>query len=126
MKKLGFILLIVCGLSAGAVSASARENERTGRPTFGFMGWRSLETDINHLNRMRGHVRWQLSNYRGGSRLRQEFAEISREIDQINADFRNKSGDRRHLRREIERVHARLHHLEVVLRVRSRDYYQWR
>jgi hypothetical protein len=117
---------MVCGVSAGPLSVSAHDYENNDRASYGFMGWRSLADEINHLNRMRGQVRWQLGNYRGGWKLRREFARVSAEIDHINSQFKNEPASRRSLRHEVERVHTELHGIETELHVKPRDYYRWR
>jgi hypothetical protein len=125
MKKLS--LVILCSLAIAAASISARAD----RPdiTLGYTWpWTNrLDTEINHLNRMRGHVRWQLHYYqaRVSFEIRQDFARISREVDQINTKFKSPDHDRRHLHGEVERVRADLHRIETRLRVRTSDYYQW-
>ena len=126
MKKLSLIMLVACGVSVVAVSASARDYQENGRAAYGFLGWGGrLDSEINHLNRMRGHVRWELGHYRAHGPIRREFARISREIDHVNWEFRQRNYDGRHLRREIERIHAALHDIEAKLHVRSWDYYRW-
>jgi len=125
MKKFSLIMLIGCGVSVAAVSASARDYQKNSRAAYGFLGWGRFDAEINHLNRMRGHVRWELGHYRANSSIRGEFARISREIDHVNWEFRQRNYDRRHLRREIERIHAALHDIEARLHVRSWDYYRW-
>jgi hypothetical protein len=129
MKKLSLMVMIACASNLSAVSASARDSEDNDRPAYSFLLWGDrLDSEINHLNRMRGHVRWELGYYRAraSSRLRREFAELSREIDHINWRFKQRDYDRRRLRREVERAHAELHRIEVELHVRARDYYLWR
>jgi hypothetical protein len=125
MKKFSLIMLIACGVSVAAVSASARDYQENSRAAYGFLGWGRFDAEINHLNRMRGHVRWELGHYRANGSIRREFARISREIDHVNWEFRQRNYDRRHLRREIERIHAALHDIEARLHVRTYDYYRW-
>jgi hypothetical protein len=71
-------------------------------------------------------VRWQLTRYHPNRAMRSDFAEIRRDVDQVNWRFRNGHYDRRQLRQEIDSLHNRLHRLEVRMRVRSSDYYNWR
>lgn len=129
MKKLVLMMMIACASNLSAAAASTRDYEDADRPAYSFLRWGDrLDSEINHLNRMRGHVRWELGYYRARAnpRLRREFGELSREIDHINWQFRQRDYDRRRLRREIERVHAELHRIEMELHVRARDYYLWR
>jgi hypothetical protein len=129
MKKLALMVMIACASNLSAAAASARDSEDSDRPAYSFLLWGNrLDSEINHLNRMRGHVRWEVSYYRtrASSRLRREFVELSREIDHINWQFRHRDYDRRRLRREIEHAHAELHRIEMELHVRARDYYLWR
>jgi septal ring factor EnvC (AmiA/AmiB activator) len=126
MKNLALLTMIACGLCLAAVSASARDYDYSNRGTYAFLNWDRLDSQINHLNRMRGHVRWELGNYRAGRQIRREFDRVSREIDHVNSEFKHSDYDRRRLRRKVERLHADLHQIEQQLHVRSRDYYLWR
>jgi hypothetical protein len=126
VKNLALFTMIACGLCLAVSSASARDYDYNNRGAYAFFNRDRLDSEINHLNRMRGHVRWELGNYRAGRQMRGEFARVSREIDHVNGEFKNRDYDRRHLRREVERLHADLHQIEQQLHVRSRDYYLWR
>jgi hypothetical protein len=126
MENLALLTMIACGLCLAAVSASARDYDYNNPGAYAFFNRDRQDSEINHLNRMRGHVRWELGNYRAGRETRGEFARVSREIDRVNSEFKNRDYDRRHLRREVERLHADLHQIEQQLHVRSRDYYLWR
>ena len=126
VKNLALFTMVACGLCLAAFSASARDYDYNNRGAYAFFSRDRLDSEINHLNRMRGHVRWELGNYRAGRETRREFARISREIDHVNWEFKHRDYDRRHLRREVERLHTDLHQIEQHLHVRSRDYYLWR
>jgi hypothetical protein len=126
MKNLSLIMLIACGLGLPAVTVSARDYQPNTTLAYSWPWSERLDAEINHLNRMRGHVRWQLGHYRANGSIRREFARISREIDHVNWEFRQRNHDRRHLHREVERLHAALHDIETRLRVRTWDYYRWR
>jgi hypothetical protein len=122
-----FSLVILSSLAITTASVSARANQPDATLAYTWPWANRLDTEINHLNRMRGHVRWQLHYYqvRASSDIRQDFARISREVDHINATFKNPDHDKRQLHSEIERVRADLHRIETRLRVRTSDYYQW-
>jgi hypothetical protein len=132
MKKLALTTIIGCSLAFATLSATARAStpERDGRGDYRLgMTWpwsHGLKEEVNHLNRMRGHVRWQLRNYRGNREIRRDFARVSRDIDQINSQFKSSSSNRGHLRHDVEKAHAELHHIETALHVKPRDFYPWR
>jgi outer membrane biogenesis lipoprotein LolB len=126
MKKFCLVTLIVCGLTAGNVSIFAQEYENDNRSAYTQVRWGGLESEINHLNRMLGHVRWELARYRAGWQLRREFESIRSQVERVNWKYRHGDYNRRDLRREVERLHADLHHLEIQLRARDWDYYRWR
>jgi hypothetical protein len=135
MKNLALMTMVAGSLVLTAVSVSARDNEQRSDYSYNeneriALTWPwsdRLDNEINHLNRMRGHVRWQLRNYRvRNPQIRRDFAEVSRDIDRINGQFRPGGYNRRHLRREVERAHAELHRIELALRVKPRDFYPWR
>jgi hypothetical protein len=112
--------------AGGMAAAQAHEDNNRERGSYGFMQWGNLDAHINHLNRMVGHVRWQLTRYHPGGDIRREFADIRRDVDRANWKFRQGHYDRRQLRREVDNLHERLHRLEVRMHVRANDYYNWR
>jgi len=128
MKKLSLILLIACGLNVPAISISAPDYRSNTAFAYSWPWSDRLDAEINHLNRMRGHVRWELNYYRARAnrQIRHDFARLSREVDHVNWEYRQRGYDRRHLQREVERLHAALHDIETRLRVRTWDYYHWR
>jgi hypothetical protein len=128
MKKLGSTTLIACGLMVTAGLGSARSSEPNTTIALTWPWSNQLDSQINHLNRMRGHVRWQLNYYRARAKpqIRREFARVSGDIDDINANFRNRDYDQHRLGRKIERARNDLHQIEQQLHVRSHDYYAWR
>jgi chromosome segregation ATPase len=130
MKSFALTILMACALSGTCVSVFAHDreyrNDDNDRSEYTQVRWDRLESELNHLNRMVGHVRWELGRYRADWQSRREFESIRRQVDRVNWKYRNNAYDRRDLRREIERLHADLHNLEVRLRAKSWDYYRWR
>jgi hypothetical protein len=125
MKKLFLITLIICGLSAGNVSIFAQDYESDNRSAYSQVRWGGLESEINHLNRMLGHVRWELARYRASWQMRRDFDSIRRQVERVNWKYRRGDYNRRDLRREVEQLRGDLHNLEIRLRVRNGDYYRW-
>jgi hypothetical protein len=129
MRNFTLMMLIACGLNIPVASLSGSNYQDNTTLAFAWP-WSSdrLDAEINHLNRMRGHVRWQVNYYRAraSGQIRRDFARISREIDHVNSVSKQRGYDRRHLHREVERLHAALHNIETRLRVRTSDYYHWR
>jgi hypothetical protein len=126
MKK--FILSVALATTVTGATAFAHENSQYRdevRPAAYVEGRESLERHINHLNRMLEHVRSQTRRYHASWRLRREIEDISREVSRVNWRFRHNSFHRSGLRREVDRLHERLHSIEEQLHVRSRDYYRW-
>jgi len=126
MKKLTLVLLMVLGLSVGGTCLFAYDYESENRSDYQLVRWDRLGSEINHLNRMLGHVRWELGRYGANRQIRYEYFRIKREADQVNWKFQHGDYDRRQLRREVARLHNDLHSLELQLRVRTWDYYRWR
>jgi hypothetical protein len=126
MKKLTLVMLMVLGLSAGGTRLFAHDYESENRSDYQFARWDRLGSEINHLNRMLGHVRWELGRYGANRQIRYEYFRIKREAEQVNWRFQHGGYDRRQLRREVARLHNDLHSLELQLRVRTWDYYRWR
>ena len=126
MKTLTLVMLMVLGLSVGGTRLFAHDYESENRSDYQFVRWDRLGSEINHLNRMLGHVRWELGRYGANWQIRHEYCRIKREADQVNWKFQHGGYDRRQLRREVARLHNDLHSLELQLRVRTWDYYRWR
>ena len=127
MKHLSVVTLIACGLNAPLPAVLGDNYNRTTTVAFSWPWSDRLDAEVNHLNRMRGHVRWQLNYYqaRATPPIRRDFVRISREIEHVNSEFKKRDYDRAHLRREVERLHADLHDIETRLRIRKSDYYRW-
>jgi hypothetical protein len=118
------VLIVVVG---SLVPIQARANSDRGDFSLTMFQWGGgIEPHVNHLNRMVGHVRWQLSRYHGDTSVRREFADIRRDVDRVNWTFKNGKYDRQKLRGEIDGLRGRLHQLEVRMHVRANDYYIWR
>jgi len=73
---------------------------------------------------MLSHVRWELSRYRAGWRLRREVDRISSDVSRVNARYR-RGYDSYRLRNEIDNLRAELRQVEVRLHSRAGDYYRW-
>lgn len=126
MKNL-ILTTIVAGIALTTARAAIPEQKDRGSQLAMTWPWsHGLKEEVAHLNRMRGHVRWQLRNYKANKEIRNDFARVSRDIDQINSQFQSASPDRRKLSNEVERAHAALHRIETALKVKSRDYYPWK
>ena len=126
MKKLLITLLIGATACVGTASAQNRDDNRDSHFSLPWTHGGDVQAQLNHLNRMVGHVRWQLTRSHPNRAMRSDFAEIRRDVDHVNWRFKNGHYDRRQLRQEIDSLHNRLHRLEVRMRVRSNDYYNWR
>jgi hypothetical protein len=127
MKNLMLTTMITCSLGLSTASIMARDSEQTPVTHMG-MNWpwsHGLKEEVTHLNRMRGHVRWQLRNYRGNRDIRANFFKVSRDIDEINARFKSAAPDQRRLRHDVESAHVQLHRIETALHVKPRDFYPW-
>jgi len=111
--------------SSGVASAQYRDEPRERSSDYRSDSHRNLRYEINHVNRMYAHVRWQLRRYSAGPHLWREYRHISREIDRVNYEYNRGSFDRYRLQRDIEHVHSELHQIELELRVRESDYYRW-
>jgi hypothetical protein len=131
MKNFALTITLVCTLTFSAVSAPATDYnrfafDRDQRIALTWPWSNRLDKELNHLNRMRGQVRWQFHNYKSKPQLRRDFFAVSHDIDRINARHRQGNYNGRELRREIERAHHELHRIELALRVKPNDLYRWR
>ena len=125
MKKLGLIIALGMGFaSASAFAYEHQYNQYENRGAYTVAHNDRLDWQVNRLNRMLTHVRWELSRYRGDWRLRREVDRISSAVNRVN--YRHRHGyDTSRLRREVESLRYRLHRIEEQLHVRSNDWYRW-
>jgi hypothetical protein len=120
------ILVITVALALSGTAALAQQSDRDyHRVAYSTSRHDSLEGQIHHLNRMLEHVRWQARHYRADWRVRREVEDVSREVDRLNHRVRSNDYNGWRLRREVDRLHDRLHWIEERLHVRSRDIYRW-
>jgi hypothetical protein len=124
MKRILLIVAAAVTVSgANAFAYDSRHDDR--RIAYTSVRSNSLERHINHLNRMMEHVRWQIRHYNANWRIRRDVQSVSREVDRVNYRYRHGEYNSWRLRREIDRLHDRLHGIEQQLHVRSRDSYRW-
>lgn len=118
--------LIVCAICDSPVSVFAYDYENEDPPEYLQVLWGhyGLDSDVNQLNRMLGHVRWQLRNYKKGPLFRDRFEHIAREVDKLNAEFRKGGYKPRKLRDETYRLRRELHQIEIDLHVKKADLYR--
>ncbi|HJT81057.1 MAG TPA: hypothetical protein VJ719_07665 [Chthoniobacterales bacterium] len=125
MKKLILTIALTALVSVGTGYAYESRSEIR-RVAHEEHGRDSLQAQVRHLNRMLGHVRGHLRRYRADWRVRREVEDISRDVAQVNHRFERGGGfNRWRLRREVDRLHDRLHAVENRLHFRSRDFYRW-
>lgn len=127
MKKLILAAAVLVGM-AGA--ASAQWNDETPRPRyeqrgwFGGGSWRAAH-ELDHLNRMLSHVRWEVRQYGAGWRTRSELNSLTARVADVNARYRSGRVDPRWLRGRIEYLHNELHGIEIRLHARPQHFYRW-
>jgi hypothetical protein len=126
MKRLTLVMLVALGFTLGSARIFAYDYKYENRSDYQTVRWDRLNSEINHLNRMLGHVRWELGRYRATWQIRRDYLRIRREADRVNWKYQHGGYDQRQLRREVARLHDDLHSLEIQLKVRSWDYYRWR
>jgi hypothetical protein len=120
-----WIVLIAGAAFVAAGSVFAYNYENDDPPEYIQVLWGPrLDSDVNQLNRMLGHVRWQLRNYKKGPQFRDPFQRIAREVDKVNAEFRKGDYKPRKLRDEIYRLRRELHQIEIDLHVKKADLYR--
>ena len=127
MKILLFVLIL---FTAGVVSAG-NSTSAVAPLSFGFeWPWShsgsSLQGQINQLNRMLGHVRWQFTRYHSNRALQQDYFRIKHEATRLNERYKSGSYDRKRMRGDIHGLRVRLQEIEVRLKVKKADLYQWR
>jgi hypothetical protein len=128
MRNLVSRIAVVCAVALATNSAAAREPQPRLNYEFA-LTWpwsHSLDSDINNLNRMRGHVRWLFRNYKSNPQVRSDYFAVSHEIDDINARYKQSKVDRRQLRRDVDRAHSELHRTDLELRAKQSYFSPWR
>ena len=124
MKKIALIIALGLGLIA-PVFAHEQETDGSRESNYSSIRHDRLNSEINHINRMLSHVRGEADRYGAGRHIRRQLTRAAVDIDHINRRARGPFLDRMHVRREIERVHGLLHHIEQELHVRANDFYRW-
>lgn len=125
MKRIPFLVIALLCWAAPFVPAAGVPKGQSLTYGFDWMPWSNPQGQINQLNRMVGHVRWQFTRYHSDKAMQHDYWQIRHEIDQLNAQFKRGGYDRGRMRADIERLHGRLHDLEVRLRVKTADVYHW-
>jgi hypothetical protein len=125
-----FSALLAVGLAGFGVAASGQDDER------GMINGREqlyhpipvdrLINEVKHLNRMMTHVERALHTYRAPKPIWREYEHVRKEAAVVNLQLRSKAIDRFRLGKDIEHMHAELHHIEEELHVPVPGYYQWR
>ncbi|SRR6266404_39352 len=131
MKKFTiFSALLAVGLAGFGVAASGQDDERgmiNGREqSYHPIPVDRLVNEANHLNRMMTHVERALRTYRAPKPIWREYEHVRKEAAVVNLQLRSKAIDRFRLGKDIEHMHAELHHIEEELHVPAQGYYQWR
>lgn len=128
-KSILFSALLALGLAGfgGAASAQDSEGNTAGRGQFYHpVAVDKIMTEVNHLNHMMTQVERELRTYRAPKPIWREYEHVRQEAAQINLQLRSKAIDQSFLRREVERMHKELRHIEEELHVPARESYQWR
>lgn len=125
IKKLTLLVAVIVGLAgtnAFAYERSSNQYENHGSNTL-VRGSR-LDWQVNKLNRMLAHVRYQLKRYHPDWRLRRDMDRVATDVNRVNYRYRHGSDSLR-LRREIDRLRGELHRIEDRLHVRRGDWFRW-
>ncbi|MEN3369544.1 MAG: hypothetical protein V7609_1687 [Verrucomicrobiota bacterium] len=131
MKKytVFFALLAVgvAGFGAAALGAEQDENLTPGQERFYHPpAVDQLMAEVNHLNRMMGHVERLLRTYRAPQAISRKYEHVRQEAASVNSQLRSKAIDRVRLRSEIARMRKELHQIEEELHVPAQQQYSWR
>ena len=122
--------LLAVGLAGFAGAASGQDDESrmiNGREQF----YHPIPVDrllgeVNHLNRMMTHVERALRTSHAPKPIWREYERVRQEAAVVNLQLRSKAIDRFRLGKDIEHMHAELHHIEEELHIPVQGYYQWR
>ena len=122
--------LLAVGLAGFAGAASGQDDESrmiNGREqSYHPIPVDRLRGEVNHLNHMMTHVERALKTYRAPKPIWREYEHVRQEAAVVNLQLRSKAIDRFRLGKDIEHMHAELHHIEEALHVPVQGYYQWR
>jgi hypothetical protein len=125
-----FCTIFAVGLAGFGVVASGQDDERgmiNGREQFYHpIPVDRLRNEVNHLNHMMTHVERALRTYRAPKPIWLEYEHVRKEAAVINLQLQSKAIDRFRLGKDIEHMHAELHHIEEELHLPAQAYYQWR
>ena len=125
-----FCALLAVGLAGFGIAALGQDDESkiiNGREQFYHpIPVDRLRGEVNHLNRMMTHVERALRTYHAPKPVWREYERVRQEAAVVNIQLRSKAIDRFRLGKDIEHMHAELHHIEEALHVPAQGYYQWR
>jgi hypothetical protein len=131
MKKFTVIsTLLAVGLAGFGVVASGQDDESrmiNGHEQFYHpIPVDRLRGEVNHLNRMMTHVERALKTYRAPKPIWGEYEHVKQEAAVVNLQLHSKAIDRFRLGKDIEHMHAELHHIEEALHIPAQQQYPWR
>ncbi len=86
----------------------------------------NLQSQVNNLNRMLGHVRWQFTRYHSNRAVQQDYWRVKHEADRLNAQYKTGKYDQKKMRNDIHGLRVRLQEIEVRLKVKRADLYVWK
>jgi hypothetical protein len=122
--------LLAVGLVGFGVAASGQDDESrmiNGREQlYHPIPVDRLKGEVNHLNRMMSHVERALKTYRAPKPIWGEYEHVKQEAAVVNLQLHSKAIDRFRLGKDIEHMHAELHHIEEALHVPAQQQYSWR
>ena len=128
--KIHVLALLLCtsGVALAGDSGTAIRSEPL---SFGFeWPWvnsgGNLQNEVNQLNRMLGHVRWQFTRYHSNRAVQQDYWRIKHEAEGLNARYKAGNYDKKRMRDEIHGLRVRLQEIEIRLKVKKADLYIWK
>ena len=130
--KLRFLAVLFLFSAVTAMAADPGPITRNESVSLGFQwpSWFSntgnLQNQVNQLNRMLGHVRWQFTRYHSNRALQQDYFRIKHEAERLNARYKTGKYDQKQMRSDIQGLRARLQEIEVRLKVKKADLYVWK
>lgn len=134
MKQATIIALAAASLAAFSPVAQAqydresRYGDRRYDESRAGYGGSKLDYEFDRLNAMFAHVERELQRYGANRHMWWQYRHLKDEFRRLNWQFRRgeQYERKRQMRAELAHVRGELHRLEVELRVRPSEWYQWR
>ena len=130
-KRLMMIALIagtLFGFSTPGNAQYTHDSRYDARRDDQSFGGTKLDAEFNRMQAFFAHVEREMRRHGANRRMWSQYRHLREEFRRLDWQFRRgeQYSHKRQMRDQLAHVRAELHQLEIELRVRPREWYQWR